>query len=161
MKQSMNLARLRDGDSEKSRLALAAARSAEHPRYQPDRNHDHGAEQEITPEAIDGVKAEIPDPLKQQPDAVDDIPGIEADRGKHHADQDRQQDQPERDRQRRAAEKALDAVMGCRQFPGVVDHRWSPARTLPRTLVQLGANGEPVCRRQWWSIARAFYFGAT
>src|ERR1700689_3035636 len=149
MKQSMNLARLRDGDSEKSRLALAAARSAEHPRYQPDQNHDHGTEQEITPQAIDGVEAEIPDPLEQQPDAVDDIPGIEADRRQHHTDQNGQQDQPKRHRQRRASEKAGEAVIGRRQFPGIVWHRWSPARMYPLILVQSRSNGEPVCWRQW------------
>src|SRR6202165_427871 len=107
---------------------LPAARRAEHPRQQPDRDDDHGAEQEVAPQPIHGVKAEIPEPLKQQPDAVEDIPGIEADGGEHHADQNRQQDQPKRHRQRRTAEKAIQAVIGRRQFPGVVGHRWSPAR---------------------------------
>src|SRR5258708_5415394 len=55
--------------------ALSSARGAEHSRQQPDRYHDHGAEQEVAPQSVDGVKAEIPDPLKQQADAVDDIPG--------------------------------------------------------------------------------------
>src|SRR5450432_1528178 len=64
---------------------LPAARRAEHPRQQPDRDHDHGAEQEVAPHPVDGVEAEIPQPLKQQPDAVEDIPGVEADGGEHHA----------------------------------------------------------------------------
>src|ERR1700674_544671 len=71
------------------RASLSSAWGAEHSRQQPDRYHDHGAEQEVAPQPVDGVKAEIPDSLKQQPDAVDDIPGIEADGGKHHADQNR------------------------------------------------------------------------
>src|ERR1700683_5128391 len=52
---------------------LSPAWRAEHPRDQPDRNHDHGAEQEVAPQPVDGVKAEIPDSLEQQADAVDDI----------------------------------------------------------------------------------------
>src|SRR4051794_5924853 len=91
--------------------ALAPARGAEQPRQQPDRDHDHGTEQEVAPQPIDGVKAEIPQPLEQHPDAVQDVPGIESDGGEHHADQDRQQDQPERDRQRRTAEKAVKAII--------------------------------------------------
>src|SRR4030081_1443989 len=99
---------------------LSPARGAEHPRQQPDRNHDHGAEQEVAPQPVDGVEAEIPDPLKQKPDAVDDIPGVEANSGKHHPDQDRQQDQPKCPRQRRASEKAVQAIVGRRQFPCIV-----------------------------------------
>src|SRR5712671_1346043 len=67
---------------------LSPPRRAEHARDQPDRYNDHGAEQEVAPQPVDGVKAEIPDPLKQKPDAVDDIPGVEANSGKHHPDQD-------------------------------------------------------------------------
>src|SRR5712664_899629 len=109
------------------RFWLAAARRAEQPRQQPDRDHDHCAEQEVAPQPVHGVEAEIPEPLKQQLDAADDVVGIEADRSEHHADQDRQQDQAKRDRQRRAAEKAADAVRGRRQFSGVVGHSCSPA----------------------------------
>src|SRR5882757_2766950 len=119
---------LEGGANKPALRELASARRAEHPRQQPDREHDHGAEQEVAPQPVDGVEAEFPDPLEQQPDAVDDIPGIEADGGEHHADQDRQQDQPDRFRQPRASEKAGEAVIGCRQFSGVVGHRWSPAR---------------------------------
>ena len=93
-------------------VSATAARRAEQPRQQPDRDHDHGAEQEVAPQPVDGVEAEIPQPLEQHADAVQDIPGIETDRGEHDADQDRQQDQPERHRQRRAAEKAVQAVIG-------------------------------------------------
>src|SRR5450631_337254 len=60
---------------------LAAARRTEHPRQQPHRDHDHGAEQEVAPQPVDGVEAEIPQPLEQQADAVDDVPGVESDRG--------------------------------------------------------------------------------
>src|SRR5439155_13812028 len=108
------------------REKLSAARGAEQPRQQPDRDHDHGAEQEVAPQPVDGVEAEIPQPLEQHPDAVQDIPGIESDCGEHHADQDRQQDQPERHRQRRAAEKTVQAVIAG-QIPDVVGHRCSPA----------------------------------
>src|ERR1700722_13118441 len=80
------------GDNEQIRARpadLPAARPAEQSRQQPDRDYDHGAEQEVAPQPVDGIEAEVPDPLDQQTDAVDDIPGIEADRRKHHADQDR------------------------------------------------------------------------
>src|SRR6202023_3352016 len=76
------------GANKRRRCDLSPAWRAEHPRYQPDRDHDHGAEQEVAPQPVDGVEAEIPEPLEQQPDAIEDIPGIEADRGEHHADQD-------------------------------------------------------------------------
>jgi hypothetical protein len=59
---------------------LSPARRAEHSRQQPDRNDDHGAEQEVAPQPVDGVKTEIPDPLEQELDAVDDIPGVESTR---------------------------------------------------------------------------------
>src|ERR1019366_10598705 len=38
---------------------LSPARSAEHPRQQPDWHHDHGAKQEVAPQPVDGVKAEV------------------------------------------------------------------------------------------------------
>src|SRR6195952_1988898 len=56
------------------RAALAPARRAEHSRDQPDRNHDHGAEQEVPPQPADGIEAEIIDPVEQPTDAADDIP---------------------------------------------------------------------------------------
>src|ERR1700760_80277 len=95
-------------------VKLASARRAEQPRQQPDRDHDHGAEQEIAPHPVDRVEAEIPQPVEEALDAQDDVVGIEADRGEHDADQDRQQDQPQRHGGGRAAEKATEAVMGCR-----------------------------------------------
>src|SRR3954452_22838849 len=52
---------------------LAAARRAEQPRQQPDRDHDDRTKQEIPPEPVDGVEAEIPQPLEQQADTVDDV----------------------------------------------------------------------------------------
>src|SRR5258708_13991230 len=122
---------------------LSCARRTKQPGQQPDRNHDHGTEQEVAPQPVDGVKAEVPQPLEQQLNALDDIPGIEAYGREHHAHQDRQQDQPKRHRQRRAAEKAVKAVIGCRQFPVVVGHRLSPARTGPLTIIWRKADGEP------------------
>src|SRR5258707_4100036 len=125
---------------------LSCARRTKQPGQQPDRNHDHGTEQEVAPQPVDGVKAEIPQPLEQQLNALDDIPGIEAYGREHHAHQDRQQDQPKRHRQRRAAEKPVKAVIACRQFPGVVGHRWSPAQTGPLTIIWRRADGETACR---------------
>src|ERR1700681_1813690 len=77
-----------DGATNKDRppASLTPARRAEHPRQQPDRDHDHGAQQEVAPQPVDGVKAEIPEPLEQHPYAVQDIPGIKPDRGQHPAD---------------------------------------------------------------------------
>src|SRR6201992_3772223 len=45
-------------------LGLARPRRAEQPRQQPDRDHDHGAKQEVTPQPVHGVEAEIVDPLE-------------------------------------------------------------------------------------------------
>src|SRR6478752_6716477 len=56
--------------------SLPVARRAEDAREQPDRNHDDGAEQEVAPQPVHRVEAEIPQTLEQQADAVDDIPGI-------------------------------------------------------------------------------------
>src|SRR6476659_5172107 len=102
---------------------LSPAPGAEHPRHQPDRDHDHSAEQEVAPQPVDGVKPEVPEPPKQQLDAGEDIPGIETDGGEDHADEDRQQDQPNFYNDTPTTEKTSEAVMGCRQFPGVVGHR--------------------------------------
>src|SRR5882762_11714660 len=57
------------------RFWLAAARRAEQPRQQPDRDHDHCAEQEVAPQPVHGVEAEIPEALKQELDAADDVVG--------------------------------------------------------------------------------------
>src|SRR5262245_53023818 len=45
---------------------LSPARAAEQPRQQPDRDHEHGAEQEVAPQPVDGVEAEIPQPPEQR-----------------------------------------------------------------------------------------------
>src|SRR3954451_7449451 len=128
---------------------LAPARRAKNTHQEPDRDHDHRAEQEIAPQPVDGIEAEVPQPLKQHADAMQDVPGIEADRGEHHADQDRQQDQPERHRQRRAAEKAVQAfIIAGRQIPDVVGHRYLLAGA-PAHYRSGGAHGEPALRRQW------------
>src|SRR6185437_4114618 len=60
---------------------LAAARGSEQPRQEPDRDHDHGAEQEVAPQPVDRIEAEIPEPAEQELDAADDVVGIEADGG--------------------------------------------------------------------------------
>ena len=57
------------------RFDLSPARGAEQPRQQPDRDHDHGAEQEVAPQPVDRVEAEIPEPLEQQADAAQDFQG--------------------------------------------------------------------------------------
>src|SRR6185437_12089883 len=106
------------------------------------------------------IEAEIPEPAEQELDAAQDVVGIEADRGEHDADQDRQQDQPERDRKRRAAEKAAEAVMGRRQFPGIIEpgvvgHRSSPWG-FSADHTRRGAHGEPVGLRQWLSEVTKF-----
>src|SRR5258707_5246919 len=44
--------------------SLAAAWRTEQARQQPDPDHDHGAEQEIAPQPVDRVEAEVPEPLK-------------------------------------------------------------------------------------------------
>src|SRR5882672_11026300 len=139
--------------------ALSPARRTEHPRQQPDRNDDRGAEQEVAPQPVDGVKAEIPDPLKQKPDAVDDIPGVEANSGKHHPDQDRQQDQPKCHRQRRASEKAVQAIVGRRQFPCIVWHSMISRTNSLAYYSQCWGDGEPASRRQW-PLAAASCFDA-
>src|SRR3954469_17558386 len=75
-----------------SLCGLSPARRAEQTGDQADRNHDYGAEQEVAPQSVDGIEAQIIDPVEQPPDAADDIPGIQTDRGEHHPDQGRQQD---------------------------------------------------------------------
>src|SRR5437588_2413034 len=131
------------------REKLSSARGAEQPRQEPDRQHDHGAEQEVAPQPVDGVEAQIPDSLEQEANAVDNIPRVESDRGKHDTDQDREQDQPERHRKRRAAEKAVQAVMvGGRQVSDVVGHRSSPHGFAQPIVLRQGAHGEPVSRHQ-------------
>src|SRR3954453_3888738 len=99
------------------------ARRTENAHQQPDRDHDDGAEQEVAPQPVHGIEAEIPQPLEQETNAGDDIPGIEADRRQHDADEDREEAQEKRDRQRRAAEKAVQAVTAAgRQISDVLDH---------------------------------------
>src|SRR3954470_7406874 len=83
------------------------ARRAENAHQQPDRDHDDSAEQEVAPQPVHGIEAEIPQPLEQETNAVENTPGSKADRRKQAADEDREQHQAKRDRQRRAAEKAV------------------------------------------------------
>jgi hypothetical protein len=88
-------------------------------RNKPDRQNDHGPEQEILPEPAHGIEAHIPQVPDQPAHRIDDVPRIEPDGGEDHADQDRHQDQPPDDRERRPTEEALNIVLG---------HRLSPAR---------------------------------
>src|SRR5262249_52172293 len=67
-------------------LALAALGQ---PHDQPDRHHQDGAEEEIAPHPDDRVPPHVPDGADQPLDAAPDVPGIEPERGKDHADQDR------------------------------------------------------------------------
>src|ERR1700733_10760929 len=126
--------------------ALSPARGAEQPHQQPQRNDDHGAEQEVAPQPVDRVEAEIPDTLKQQFDAAQDIPGIETDRGQHDPDQDREQDQPERHGQRRAAQKAMQRIVRRRHGSRlVVRHRHCLSPRLSWTILKHDRRGwEPV-----------------
>src|SRR5215510_9441795 len=57
-------------------LRSATARRAEQARQEPDRDHDHGSQQEIAPQPVDGVEAEIPEPAEQELDAAQDVVGI-------------------------------------------------------------------------------------
>src|SRR5205085_8009818 len=118
------------------------ARRAENAHQQPDRDHDDSAEQEVAPQPVHGIEAEIPQPLEQETNAVDDIPGIEADRRQHDADEDREQDQAKRDRQRRAAEKAVQAVATAgRQISDVVGHLKLLGRIRPYYRARRGTWG--------------------
>ena len=71
----------------------APARRVHQPHDQPDRDHDHRAEQEIAPQPAHRVEAHVPDRADQALDARDDVERVEAERRQHDADQDRQQDQ--------------------------------------------------------------------
>src|SRR5882724_7682087 len=82
------------------------------PHHQPDRDHDDGTEQEIAPQPDEGVEAHVPDRADQPFDAAPDIARVEPDRRQDHADQDRQQDDPYRDRERRSAEEAVYDIIG-------------------------------------------------
>src|ERR1700722_9057823 len=107
---------------------LSPARAAEYPHQEPEWDHDHGAKQEVTPQPVDRIEAEVPDSPKQQLDAAQDIPGVETDRGQHDPDQNREQDQPERHGQWRAAQKAIQGIVaGCRHWSCLVLHGSSPA----------------------------------
>src|SRR5262249_59189415 len=69
-------------------------------------------------------------------DRFDDIPRIEADRGQDHADQDRQQDKLSDHGQRRAAQKAVNELVGvCLLFR----HRNLRSRHLAKLLHQAQA----------------------
>ena len=96
--------RRRRGDHGGELAGLASARRVDQPHDQPDRDHDHGAEQEIAPQPAHGVEAHVPEPADQPLGCCDDVEGIEPERGEDDADQDRDQDQPPEHRQRRAAE---------------------------------------------------------
>ena len=89
----------------------AAARRLGQPDQEPDRHDDDGAEQEIPPQPAHDIEAHSPDMTISSRDQLDDIPRIEPNRGEDHADQDRQQDQAPNDRQRRAAEEAVNDLM--------------------------------------------------
>ena len=76
---------------------------------------------------------------------MDDVVGIEADRGEDDADQDRQQDQPERHRDRCAAEKAGDRpswLAGNSLVSLGIDALLRDQARI--VIVQRRANGEPV-----------------
>ncbi len=94
----------RGGDHGGELAGLAPARRVDQAHDDPDRDHDHRAEQEIAPEIAHGVQAHVPDVADQPLDALDDVPRVESERRQDNADQDRYQHQTEQHPQRRAAE---------------------------------------------------------
>src|SRR5215470_18005671 len=78
---------------------------------QPNRHHHGGAEQKVPPEPAYDVEAHIPDAQHERLETLDDVPGVEPKHFQDHADQDRQQDEPENDRERRTAEEAVEVVI--------------------------------------------------
>src|SRR5262249_33107280 len=80
------------------------------PHDQPDRDHDHSAEQEVLPHPAYRIEAHVPDHANEPLEAEQDVPWIEAERSQDHADHDRQEDQPHRHRNRRTAEKTTHEI---------------------------------------------------
>src|SRR5262249_59454354 len=66
------------------RVAAALARCLGEPHDEPDRDHQHGAEQEIAPQPAYRLPSHVPDGVDEPADAVDDGPPVEADRRQHH-----------------------------------------------------------------------------
>src|SRR5262249_12764827 len=110
-----------------ARVAAALARCLGEPHDEPDRDHQHGAEQEITPQPAYRLPSHVPDGVQEPADAVDDVPRVEADRRQHHAHEDREQDQPDDDRERRPAEKTLDEVVAHASSPRIRSVVYQPA----------------------------------
>src|ERR1041385_4389718 len=89
---------------------LLPARRVDQPHDDPDRDHDHCAEQEISPDPAHGVEAHIPDCAEKASDAVDDIPGIEPEHRQDDTHQHRHQDQPAEHGKWRATENPRGGV---------------------------------------------------
>src|SRR5262245_18235111 len=77
---------------------------------QPDRDHQHGAEQEVAPESDDDVKAHVPDVLEQLADAAEDVERIEPEDPQDKSDEDREQDQLDNHRRPPSAEEAAEGA---------------------------------------------------
>src|SRR5262245_38893055 len=73
---------------------------------QPDRHDQHGAQEEVAPQPLEGLEAHVPDGLEQLPDAADDVERIEVKHSENESDQNRQERQPEYDGERPPAEEA-------------------------------------------------------
>src|SRR5215470_5026176 len=88
----------------------ASTRRPHQPHDQPDRHDQHGAEQEIAPQPLEGLVPHVPDGLEKLPDAANDVERIEPEHLENEADQDRQQRQPDEDEEWPPAEEARQRV---------------------------------------------------
>src|SRR5436309_4070710 len=113
----------------KEELDSASTRRPHQAHDQPDRHHQHGAEEEVAPQPLEGFEAHVPDGLKQLPDAADDVERIEPKHLENETDQDRQERQPEYDGQRPPAEEAGQRAL----LLGGVGDLWLRGRGLGRT----------------------------
>src|ERR1700722_4734818 len=95
----------------RDRASGAAGGAAREPHQEPDRHHQHGAEEEIAPDPAHRVEPHVPDMADQLFDAVHDVHGIEADRREHDADEDREQDQAREHRERRPPQEPADRTV--------------------------------------------------
>src|SRR5690606_35897506 len=77
------------------------------------RHHDRRAEQEIAQEAVDRLKAHVPEAGEEVGDASQHILRRPAEGRHHHADEEGHHDQLERDAKGRVAEKAGECAHAC------------------------------------------------
>src|SRR5262245_55877703 len=75
----------------KEELHSASTRRPHQAHDQPDRHDQHDTQQELAPQPLEGFEAQVPDRLKELPDAADDVERIEVKGVENDADQDRQE----------------------------------------------------------------------